>query len=119
MTTIAERVAKGAAYLDEHDPDWWREHVSRAINLNSLDLGDGRACVLGQRCPVERAARGEDSWGSPFDVQLRYITRGTGAWSDIGGWAAQHGFTSARGYGFHNLTAEWKRFIKARRAGAS
>lgn len=32
MSTIAERVAAGAAFLDERDPDWWRADVERAIN---------------------------------------------------------------------------------------
>jgi hypothetical protein len=114
--TVAERVAAGAAYLDEHDPEWWREGVRNAISLSRLDLGDGNSCVLGQRCPAERMMRSH--LNSPFDVQLRYITRGRGLWAELQPWAAQHGFATDRGCGYWRLTAEWKRIIKARRAGA-
>ena len=33
MTGVVERVAKGAQFLDQVDPDWWRENVERAIDL--------------------------------------------------------------------------------------
>lgn len=43
-TAVDERVRRGAAYLDEHGPDQWRDH----IDLDRLDIGDGCDCVLGQ-----------------------------------------------------------------------
>jgi hypothetical protein len=46
---IAERVAAGAAFLNENDPGWWREDVPNAIDLRTLNLGSGCNCVLGQR----------------------------------------------------------------------
>jgi len=36
-------VARGAAYLDDVDPDW-----SRRIDPETLTLADGTCCVLGQ-----------------------------------------------------------------------
>jgi len=39
----AERVARGAAWLDEHRPGW----VDR-IDLSTLSMGDRCHCVLGQ-----------------------------------------------------------------------
>lgn len=38
-----QRVARGAAYLDEVDPDWWRR-----LDAAVLELSHGQHCVLGQ-----------------------------------------------------------------------
>ena len=38
------RVARGAAWLDEHRPDWWRTD----INLEILNLRNGDNCIIGQ-----------------------------------------------------------------------
>lgn len=42
-TNARERVRRGAAYLDQIDPEWYRQ-----INPETLELDDGRHCVLGQ-----------------------------------------------------------------------
>lgn len=55
----AERVARGAAFLDLYRPTWFRE-----IDLGSLNLKDNYNCILGQlygnyhdsALPIERAA---------------------------------------------------------------
>ena len=49
MSTIAERVAAGEAFLDEYDPSWWRADVGRAIDPGVLDVASGCWCPLGQR----------------------------------------------------------------------
>lgn len=41
--TVKERVAAGAAWLDEHEPGWWQR-----INLGTLVMRDSCGCVLGQ-----------------------------------------------------------------------
>jgi hypothetical protein len=56
VSTVGERVALGAAFLDQHDPEWWRADVERPIDLAALDLASGSMCVLGQRCPRETLA---------------------------------------------------------------
>jgi hypothetical protein len=43
MSTITERVERGAALLDEKRPGWWRE-----IDLGRLNLRSGCDCVIGQ-----------------------------------------------------------------------
>lgn len=43
MSTTAERVARGAAWLDEKYPGWFNK-----IDLSILDLADCTQCVLGQ-----------------------------------------------------------------------
>jgi hypothetical protein len=40
---LLERVDRGAALLDEYDPDWWE-----VIDLDRLDISSWRSCVLGQ-----------------------------------------------------------------------
>lgn len=110
MATIADRVAAGARYLDDADPDWWRENVSNAIDLSELDLAYGDMCVLGQRCPV-----------SDYSRQLRKITGSPDSQPStvLHPWAVAHGFTmdQERGH-WATLTAEWRRVIRARRRAA-
>lgn len=43
MSTISERVARGAAWLDDVRPGW-RDQVS----LTTLTLANSRLCILGQ-----------------------------------------------------------------------
>jgi hypothetical protein len=43
METIEERVARGAALLDQHRPGWEGE-----IRLGDLNIGSTQWCVLGQ-----------------------------------------------------------------------
>lgn len=38
-----ERVQRGADYLDDVDPGWYRR-----VDAETLELGDGRHCILGQ-----------------------------------------------------------------------
>lgn len=38
-----QRVARGAAYLDEVDPGWWQR-----LDAAVLELSHGQSCVLGQ-----------------------------------------------------------------------
>ena len=43
MSTVTERVADGAAFLDEHQAGWDRD-----IDLVALDIGSSCECILGQ-----------------------------------------------------------------------
>jgi hypothetical protein len=38
-----ERVQRGAEYLDDVDPEWYRR-----VDSETLELGDGQHCILGQ-----------------------------------------------------------------------
>jgi hypothetical protein len=103
VSTIAERVTKGAALLDEREPGWWQR-----INLDTLDLWSPCKCVLGQL-----ATHLGDDW----EWHTIVAQFGLRPWTD-----ADHGF-NADGVQtkeqYDALTAEWKRVITERReAGA-
>jgi hypothetical protein len=123
MTTITERVAAGAAFLDEHDPEWWRE-----IDLDALDLSETDRCVLGQRCPlavlaaylghsVEWLDSTDRSHG--YDAYLRHLAGSLSGFERLE-WASAHGFITEddddERDDWDSLTAEWKRVITERRS---
>ena len=101
---IAERVARGVAWLDEHDPTWWRAdatpvssmHDSEPIELDRLDISDPCGCVLGHR------------WGhfGHAMIDAPYFGRRPAAL----------GFDAYENAEYGGLTAEWRRVIRARRA---
>jgi hypothetical protein len=105
--TIPERIARGAALLDEKLPGWVDQ-----IDLDRLDLGSPCRCILGQ------------TWdGGTIPGYSRFETHanalGLGDDEEI-----EHGFNASGGDYFEDapeyraLTAEWKRVILARLAGA-
>jgi hypothetical protein len=130
MSGITERVALGGAFLDETDRDWWREDVDRAIDLGDLDLKRTDLCVLGQRCPLETLAAslgidGPDElclvdFGDAFYVNASrlahlladpFTDRAT-----LTEWAIPYGFVAAHPAEYPDLTAEWAKVIRERRA---
>jgi hypothetical protein len=94
MSTIAERVAAGAAFLDEHDPGWFRR-----VHVASLRLEDCFSCVLGQL--AGRYDDGLDEYG--LDA-VRSVDLGFG---ELGFLVADCNYGA--------LTAEWARVIRERR----
>lgn len=101
VATVAERVAKGVALLDERHPEW-----ACQVDVEALDIQSHRLCVVGQvfggwsqgLIEVYGDIDSEDTEGHGFDG---YNVRGRAQYeSDCAG-----------------LTAEWKRVILARREG--
>jgi len=105
VTTIAERVAAGAAFLDEHDPDWWKR-----IDLASLNLRSTCHCVLGQLYPDP------DDPDESFETATLQLGL-SGAVIEASGFDLP--FPEIAEGHYHDLTAEWKRVITARREAAS
>jgi hypothetical protein len=76
-------VARGAAWLDEQCPDWFRE-----INLERLNVTSPTFCVLGQtaKCLLGQKPDGHamrDGYGAVLEHnqwQLHVIDLGFGAW---------------------------------------
>jgi len=132
VSTIAERVAAGAAFLDEHDPDWWKADVERAIDLETLALDWPDRCVLGQRCPLEVLAAYVETDVSDLTVfdsgdgYFAYGERLSGFAEDaeIAHWARDLGFTFTTDLpggdrdDWDDLTAEWRKVITERRAAS-
>jgi hypothetical protein len=130
MTAITGRVALGAAFLDEHDRDWWRADVENAIDLDKLSLASSEMCVLGQRCPLEMLAGynrvqvdelTEDEDGDRYYALGLTLMRAAGDRRSLYQWATEHGFASTFGGTsgqWGELTDEWKRVFAERRSAA-
>ncbi len=90
-------VTKGVELLDAEGPMGWRE----MINLNTLDMGDGHLCILGQ---IYSAAALSDSHASPYGLAIERLR--------LDYWAAArgHGFTAEPG-DVEELGAAWRRAI--------
>jgi hypothetical protein len=107
MSTVAERVARGAALLDEKVPGW-----AERIDLAELDLSSCWRCVLGQLATSTEPDL-EDGWILGRDLGLdgfdgRY---GFDRYSDIEGIEDPAAMEP-----WSELTAEWRRVITERRA---
>ena len=107
--TIAERVAAGAAWLDERKPDWWS-----AIDIIAFDIDDCRDCALGQIYG--------SYWDSPLFADLESIQGALFFVSDD----ERETIARAKPLGFYAesdetiwLNAEWERVIRARREAVS
>lgn len=115
MSTVAERVAAGAAFLDGREPGWWER-----IDLGSLDMTADCGCVLGQL----NTDLGNPGWG---EIARRFgVRRASSTFADDArpcDWELGFNASMARGRDaqdreFGELEAEWKRVITERRDGA-
>lgn len=105
--TVEERVAAGAAWLDEHHPGWEND-----VDLDKLRMDDCALCVLGQTFG--------DYWESPL-AESRPET-----WSELDAYdevARPLGFqfSGRRGYSrdeYAELNAAWVRLIESRRVAS-
>jgi hypothetical protein len=102
VSTVADRVAAGAAWLDEHEPGWAERIVDR------LDVNDNCRCVLGQlHGAYEDAPLFADIAGKWGEILARAIPLGFGLdWADCR--------TNGR-----ELTQAWRELVAARRAGGA
>lgn len=101
--TIAERVAAGAAFLDQAEPGW-RQH----IDIDRLDLASPCRCVLGQ-LEIALHSEGPEDDGAFSDALFRY---GIAFEEWALGFNAGH---EGRNVEFPQLTAAWRELIQARR----
>ena len=118
MSTITERVAEGAAYLDRCEPGW-----DAKVDLGKLDMQAPCLCVLGQL-----ATDLTEHWGdicAHFGIVPHDTVPAQSDWAlgfnAYGDWNAdiddepdyEAQLTQQAEYA--ELTAEWKRVIVARR----
>lgn len=110
MSTIAERVAAGAAWLDEHEPGW----VGR-IDLDVLDVADDERCIAGQlRGSFGEAVAGwfgdRTACGTAADLGMCLSGMECDPRTPYAEWVLLRDAIYAR------LTAAWRELIAARRA---
>jgi hypothetical protein len=108
-TTVAERVAAGAAWLDEHEPGWVAD-----IDLDRLLLSSPCRCVLGQL------------YGSYYTAPVKYYDTSDFGFAalaedadqpdDDAAWDA---YEAALDSEYAQLDAAWRELIATRRAVAA
>ena len=98
MSSLRDRAAAGAAFLDRVKPDWFKR-----VNLDTLDLSCDDTCVLGQL--HGDYLRGMDKYG--LDNER---ARELGLWGNCHPREFLAGF---RG-GWNRLTRAWKNEIENR-----
>ncbi len=103
MTTIAERVARGAALLDEQLPGW-ADH----IDLGELALESPCRCILGQLW------QGKDP-EEPYEMALGELNLDYGE-DDAAGFDKMPGTGNWGEYA--QLTGAWRELIESRRAAS-
>ena len=102
---VRDRVEAGVAWLDQHDPGWWKVDQpghgpnGGPIDLDVLDIQSPCRCVLGQR------------WGNYYSSSIG-ITMDEA--TDFGFDTAGHGRAE-----FEALGEEWTRVITERREAAA
>jgi hypothetical protein len=92
--TLAERVERGAALLDERRPGWWDE-----VDVGRLDIDHCQLCVLGQL------------WGEYDDGRNEMLTNQRDA--------VLHGFDTTDRWAGSTLTNLWRAAIERRRSQVS
>jgi hypothetical protein len=104
MSTVAERVARGAELLDEKVPGW-----AERISVAELDLSSCSSCVIGQLFATE-AFNGAGLWPSGYDFGVQII--------GVNGWESWYGFDRrfSDTEPWSELNDEWRRVIAERTA---
>jgi hypothetical protein len=108
MEEASQRVARGAAFLDEADPGWYRR-----VDATTLELSSGSACVLGQLHGEYRLGLGRSRLVDPSSAPLASLSP-----SDYG-FQAVYGADAAlqdRDYGY--LNRAWQKEVRRRQAAA-
>lgn len=139
MISIAERVAAGAAWLDEHYPTWWEK-----IEISTLNVASCHHCVLGQvytgcipadeqdqvlaqailtlpwaERRVAREAINSGDWGG-FNTLIEYhgllySSAELGFSTAMFGWFDRNGVVVSMAAEMAMLTDEWTRLVISRR----
>lgn len=103
---VRERVQRGAEYLDNVDPEWHRR-----VDSETLELGDGRHCILGQLHGEFRLGLGRSDLItlssaprtslSPVAYGFKCVENVPEAWQD---------------YDYDLLNAAWRQAVRTRQA---
>jgi hypothetical protein len=101
LPTVAERVAAGAAWLDEHKPGWWQR-----TDLDRLDVASERHCPLAQE------------YGTYYRAPVMTHDQARTLGFDCSLAAAELG-AMAEDFEFAELTETWRALIEDRRGAAA
>jgi hypothetical protein len=113
MVTIAERVARGAALLDDNRPGWWQDPRLDAATIDSISTCD---CVLGQLFDDEDEEEDDVLASDGYWVALEELGLGHSADEAVEGSAGWYGFASRTISDYRPLDAAWRELIEARRS---
>ncbi len=104
-----ERVQRGAAFLDQADPDWVRH-----VDAHTLELSSGRRCVLGQ-------LHGDFRWGLSRShlINLSSAPRASLSPVSYGFRCVQNVPDAVQERDYAYLTRAWKAAVQQRRAAHS
>ncbi|MEM1116271.1 MAG: hypothetical protein AAF845_13205 [Bacteroidota bacterium] len=100
------RAARGAAILDAEDPGW-----ANRVDAESLRLGDGQACVLGQLHGEYRRGLGRARVLDLSSAPSRFVSP-----VDLGFQAVGDLGKAAEDLDYALLTRAWRDIVRARRA---
>lgn len=100
LPTVAERVAAGAAWLDERKPGWWQR-----TDLDRLDVASERHCPVAQE------------YGTYYRAPVMTHDQARALGFDCSLVAAELGAV-AEDFEFAELTETWRELILARHAEA-
>ena len=103
----ARRAQAGAALLDAEDPGW-----AARIDPRSLELADGRACVLGQLHGDYRRGLFRGRIVGASSAPARFVSP-----VDLGFQASREGGEEAERLDYAHLTRAWRREIASRQRG--
>ena len=106
MSSLRDRAAAGAAFLDRAEPDWFKR-----VNPETLDLAHGNLCVLGQLYGTYRQGIGRHN-------ALFQNTEKSQKLGFVGNCNPDSYFGRLRG-GWNRLTRAWKNEIEKRQAVAA
>ena len=108
MPTIAERVANGIRWLDQHHSGWLD-----FVTIADLDLRVPSHCILGQCTDVGYYRTIDEIQSGPHDWKLLHQVGEYEEYAD--GWAADHGFritddeySDSMLHSYRDLTQAWK-----------
>lgn len=109
MSTIAERVTRGAALLERFDPGWWQR-----INLDELALDSPCHCILGQLYYDDQNPQASYLAGVAW-VRSVMPTRSAADTADEDCGFDESGESPDE---YEQLTAAWRELIESRRAAS-
>lgn len=104
MTTVVDRVIRGAALLDERGPASWRT----LVDPTTLDLRDPGRCVVGQAYRLGLLAV-DSGVHAAYNGVLHRLGAPRGEYTHA--WAVEHGLEADGPLDYPRLTLAWRMYL--------